>query len=109
MDPKYPSYLLPTEPLPPLYNQVVTIPATFEEIKVAIETASTPNDQIDVCFGIPLIFNTITQRYTLAPTAEEWINFRRGLINNPPSIKPPALDLSKSKIMMRRKNQESKQ
>jgi hypothetical protein len=108
MDSNYPAYRLPAQPLPPLYNEVITIHTTFEEVKVAIETAYSLRDQLEVCCGIPLIFNTTTQRYTLAPSAEEWFNFRLYLINNLPSRTPPVLDLSKSTLMMRRKNQESK-
>ena len=104
----YPVCRPPTQPLPPIQSLLEKIPNNFEVVKLAVETAATPREQLEVSFGMPLVFNSITRRYTLAPTAKQWFEFRLQSLNNVPTT-PPILDINKSKIMMaRRKNEENK-
>ncbi len=62
--------------VPPKWKPLPTGPTTAGEsvssldaIIAALEKAATAQDQLELSCGLPLVFNSITQRYSLAPTA----------------------------------------
>ena len=67
-------------------------------IKDAIESADTIQEQITLSRGLPLVFNDVTQRYSLDPNAHTVMRSKRDSITRPIMM----LNINESKILKRR-------
>jgi hypothetical protein len=72
--------------------------ASLGAIAAALEKAATPQDQLELSCGLPLVRNLETGRYTLAPTAATVLRFTIENANRP----PPKLSLGSSALFAKR-------
>ncbi len=71
---------------------------SLDAIAAALEKAATPQDQLELSCGLPLVMNQATQRYSLAPTAAAVLRFTIENANRP----PPKLNLGASTLFAKR-------
>jgi hypothetical protein len=72
--------------------------SSIDAIAILLEKASTPQEQLELSNGLPLVFNATTQRYSLAPTAEAVLRFTLENANKP----PPKINLHASTLFKMR-------
>jgi hypothetical protein len=73
---------------------------SFEALKKAFEMATTIEEQIKFSCIIPLIFDQTTKRFVFVSHAEK-------LYHDSINKKPPTLDLTKSKLYIKRHEQKT--
>ncbi len=85
---------------PPVKLQILedTVDKSLEAITAAVNAAATKEDQLELSCGLPLVFNVVTQRYSLAPTAAAIIKLTRENASRP----LPKLNLSASTLFAKR-------
>jgi hypothetical protein len=88
----------PAHPAPRTTTIDNTAKLGLEAVAEILEKAATKEDQLKLSCGLPLTFDTATQRYKLAPTAAICLKLRSEMAHRP----PPKLDLSNSKLFARR-------
>ncbi len=97
-------YVPPKHVLPPTGPNTAGEPlvegglASLDAIAAALEKAATPQDQLQVSCGLPLVMNPATGRYTLAPNAATVLRFTIENANRP----PPKLSLGSSALFAKR-------
>jgi hypothetical protein len=69
--------------------------ASLEQVAAALESAATPQDQLQVSCGLPLVMDAVTGRYSLAPSAAAVLRFTNENANR----EPPQLNMGPSRVV----------
>lgn len=81
---------------------------TFEEIKIAVDTAATCDEQSKFSYVLPLVFDELTQRYKLPDYAEDLYNYKMNELTGKSIPSFNVFDFSKTKLFENRQQLQFK-